>query len=167
MQQLNQENLSLKQAEARYQQANALLEQQRANRLPSLKLNGSAQRSGTKDSTPNNQFTTGVQVSWIPDLWGRVAKAIEGQQANLEASQADLAAIKLNQQLLGTESYWNIRILDAQLDVLRQTQHSYQRSVKILNNQYVAGMIARADVIQAETQLKQVQIQQSRNPAGT
>ena len=160
MQQLNQENLSLKQAEARYQQANALLEQQRANRLPSLKLNGSAQRSGTKDSTPNNQFTTGVQVSWIPDLWGRVAKAIEGQQANLGASQADLAAVKLNQQLLGTETYWNIRVLDAQLDVLRQTQHSYQRSVKILNNQYVAGMIARADVIQAETQLKQVQIQQ-------
>ena len=36
MQQLNQENLSLKQAEARYQQANALLEQQRANRLPCL-----------------------------------------------------------------------------------------------------------------------------------
>lgn len=160
MQQLNQENLSLKQAEARYQQANALLEQQRANRLPSLKLNGSAQRSGTKDGTPNNQFTTGVQVSWIPDLWGRVAKAIEGQQANLEASRADLAAVKLNQQLLGTETYWNIRVLDAQLDVLRQTQHSYQRSVKILNNQYIAGMIARADVIQAETQLKQVQIQQ-------
>ncbi|MFW2084011.1 TolC family protein, partial [Acinetobacter guillouiae] len=50
--------------------------------------------------------------------------------------------------------------LDAQLDVLRQTQHSYQRSVKILNNPYIAGMIARADVIQAETQLKQVQIQQ-------
>ena len=34
------------------------------------------------------------------------------------------------------------------------------RSVQILKNQYTAGMIARADVIQAETQLKQVQIQQ-------
>ena len=37
---------------------------------------------------------------------------------------------------------------------------SYLRSVQILKNQYTAGMIARADVIQAETQLKQVQIQQ-------
>ena len=51
-------------------------------------------------------------------------------------------------------------ILDAQLDVLQQTQKSYLRSVQILKNQYTAGMIARADVIQAETQLKQVQIQQ-------
>jgi len=93
-------------------------------------------------------------------LWGRVAKAIEGQNANLAASQADLDAVRLNQQLLATEAYWNIRILDAQLAVLQQTQKSYSRSVEILNNQYLAGMIARADVIQAETQRKQVEIQQ-------
>ncbi len=91
---------------------------------------------------------------------GQSGKAVEGQQANLEASQADLAAVKLNQQLLAAQSYWNIRLLDLQLDVLRQTRQSYARSVQILKNQYQAGMIARADVIQAETQLKQVEIQQ-------
>jgi len=159
IQQLNQENLNLKQAEARYQQVNGLLEQQRARRLPSVILNGSAIRNGEKHSSPNNQFNTGIQVNWMPDVWGRVAKAIEGQQANLEASQADLNAVKLNQQLLATEAYWSIRILDAQVDVLQQTQNSYLRSVQILTNQFKAGMIARADVIQAETQLKQVQIQ--------
>ena len=121
---------------------------------------GAAKRNGAKHTSPNSQFSTGVQASWIPDVWGRVAKAIKGQQANLEAVQADLAAVKLNQQLLATEAYWNIRVLDAQLDVLQQTQKSYVRSVQILKNQYTAGMIARADVIQAETQLKQVQIQQ-------
>ena len=61
---------------------------------------------------------------------------------------------------MATEAYWNIRVLDAQLDVFQQTQKSYLRSVQILKNQYTAGMIARADVIQAETQLKKVQIQQ-------
>ena len=160
VQQLNAENLDLKQAEARYRQANALLEQQKASRSASLSLEGAAKRNGAKHTSPNSQFSTGVQASWIPDVWGRVAKAIEGQQANLEAVQADLAAVKLNQQLLATEAYWNIRVLDAQLDVLQQTQKSYVRSVQILKNQYTAGMIARADVIQAETQLKQVQIQQ-------
>lgn len=160
LQQLNAENLNLKQAEARYRQANALLEQQKASRSVSLSLEGVANRNGAKHTSPNSQFSTGVQASWIPDVWGRVAKAIEGQQANLEAVQADLAAVKLNQQLLATEAYWNIRVLDAQLDVLQQTQKSYLRSVQILKNQYTAGMIARADVIQAETQLKQVQIQQ-------
>ena len=150
----------MKQAEARYRQVNALLEQQKASRSASLSLEGAAKRNGAKHTSPNSQFSTGVQASWIPDVWGRVAKAIEGQQANLEAVQADLAAVKLNQQLLATETYWNIRVLDAQLDVLQQTQKSYLRSVQILKNQYTAGMIARADVIQAETQLKQVQIQQ-------
>ena len=160
LQQLNAENLNLKQAEARYRQANALLEQQKASRSVNLSLEGAANRNGAKHVSPNSQFSTGVQASWIPDVWGRVAKAIEEQQANLEAVQADLAAVKLNQQLLATEAYWNIRVLDAQLDVLQQTQKSYLRSVQILKNQYTAGMIARADVIQAETQLKQVQIQQ-------
>ena len=160
MQQLNLENLSMQQAEARYRQAIALLEQQQANRSVNVSLNGAANRNGAKHTAPSSQFSTGVQASWIPDVWGRVAKAIEGQQANVEAVQADLDAVKLNQQLLATEAYWNIRVLDAQLDVLQQTHTSYSRSVQILNNQYTAGMIARADVIQAETQLKQVQIQQ-------
>ena len=160
MEQLNQENLSLKQAEARYQQAQALLDIQRANRLPNITVNGSTNRNGAKNISTSGQFGLALQASWVPDVWGRVAKAIEGQQANLEANQADLDAVKLNQQLLATETYWNIRVLDAQFDLLEHTLKSYIRSVQILKNQYNAGMIARADVIQAETQLKQVQIQQ-------
>ncbi len=160
MQQLNLENLDLKQAEARYLQAAALLNQQYAQRSAKLTVEGGVNRQATKQSSAKNQWSTGIQASWIPDLWGRVAKAIEGQNANLAASQADLDAVRLNQQLLATEAYCNIRILDAQLAVLQQTQKSYSRSVEILNNQYLAGMIARADVIQAETQRKQVEIQQ-------
>lgn len=160
MQQLNQENLSLQQAEARYRYANALLKQQQAARQPGLALNASANRSGGKNTASSGQFGSEIQASWMPDLWGRVAKAIEGQQANLEAAGAELQAVKLSQQLLAAEAYWNIRVLDAQINILQQTQQSYARSVQILKNQYAAGMIARADVIQAETQLKQVQIQQ-------
>jgi len=159
MQQLNQENLSLQQAEARFRYANALLQQQRAARQPSLALNASANHSGGKNTASSGQFGSEIQVSWIPDVWGRVAKAIEGQQANFEAAGAELQAVKLSQQLLATEAYWNIRVLEAQINILQQTQQSYVRSVQILKNQYAAGMIARADVIQAETQLKQVQIQ--------
>ena len=159
MQQLNQENLTLKQAEARYQQAQALLDVQRANRLPNITANGSANRNGAKNTSASSQFELGMQASWVPDVWGRVAKAIEGQQANLEAAGAELQAVKLSQQLLAAEAYWNVRVLDAQINILQQTQQSYVRSVQILKNQYTAGMIARADVIQAETQLKQVQIQ--------
>ena len=96
MEQLNQENLSLKQAEARYQQAQALLDIQRANRLPNITVNGSINRNGAKNISTSGQFGLALQASWVPDVWGRVAKAIEGQQANLEANQADLDAVKLN-----------------------------------------------------------------------
>ncbi|ENW07789.1 efflux transporter outer membrane subunit [Acinetobacter beijerinckii] len=159
IQQLDQDNLSIQQAQAKYRHAMALLDRQRANALPSISMGGNANQTETKNAGKSRQFGANVAVSWIPDLWGRVAKAVEGQQANLQASAADLAAIQLSQQLIAAEAYWNIRLFDAKLDVLNQTQQSYKRSVRILQQQYQAGMISRADVIQAETQLKQVRLQ--------
>ncbi|WP_332604411.1 efflux transporter outer membrane subunit [Acinetobacter sp. ESBL14] len=159
LQQLDQDNLSIQQAQAKYRHAMALLDGQRVNYAPTLNIGGGAHHNETKNLASSRQFSTNLTASWIPDLWGRVAKAVEGQQANLQASAADLAAIQLSQQLLAAEAYWSIRLFDAKLDVLNQTQQSYQRSVRILQQQYQAGMIARADVIQAETQLKQVGLQ--------
>lgn len=157
--QLDQDNLSIQQAQAKYRQATALLAQQRANYAPTLNMGGSVDHNETKNLATSRQFSVNLTASWIPDLWGRVTQAVEGQQANVQASVADLAAIKLSQQLMAAEAYWSIRLFDARLDLLQQTQHSYQRSVAILQQQYQAGMIARADVIQAETQLKQVAVQ--------
>ena len=160
IQQLNHQNLTVQQAEARYRHAIALVDEQSAAYSPTLNLAAGANRGETKNLGKNRQFSSNLTASWIPDLWGRVAKAVEGQQANMQASAADVAAIKLSQQLLAADSYWNIRLYDAKLDVLKQTQQSYERSVRILQQQYQAGLIARADVIQAETQLKQVVTQQ-------
>jgi NodT family efflux transporter outer membrane factor (OMF) lipoprotein len=159
IQQLDQDNLSIQQAQAKYRQAIALLAQQRANYAPSLNMGASAHHNEAKNLATSRQFSANLTASWIPDLWGRVAKAVEGQQANVQASVADLAAIKLSQQLMAAEAYWSIRLFDAKLGVLNQTQQSYQRSVRILQQQYQVGMIARADVIQAETQIKQVGLQ--------
>ena len=159
IQQLDQDNLSIQQAQAKYRHVMALLDGQRANALPSISMGGNTNQTENKNAGKSRQFGANVSVSWIPDLWGRVAKAVEGQQANFQSSAADLAAIQLSQQLLAAEAYWSIRLFDAKLDVLNQTQQSDQRSVRILQQQYRAGMIARADVIQAETQLKQVGLQ--------
>lgn len=158
IQKVNQDNLSLQQAHAKYRRALALLNQQRANFAPQVNLGGGIMHSENKNANSNRQLNANLTVSWIPDLWGRVAKAVEGQQANVQASVADLAAIQLSQQMMAAEAYWNIRLFDAKLDVIKQTAQSYQRSVYILQQQYQAGMIARADVIQAQTQLKQVDV---------
>ncbi len=74
IQQLNTENLTLKQAEARYRNAIALLDEQRSARLPSLGVEGTANRNGNKNNKATSQFSAGIQASWVPDLWGRVVK---------------------------------------------------------------------------------------------
>lgn len=158
MQRLGKDNLSLQQAEARYRQAMSLVQQQQATGKPNLDAQGGVSRQGAKHSDDNNNYNAGLKASWVLDVWGRVALSVQAAQANAQASAADLAAIQLNQQLLAAEAYWQIRGFEQRLNLLVQTQASYQRAFEILQDQFRAGMIARADVIQAETQLKKVGI---------
>ncbi len=52
-----------------------------------------------------------------------------------------------------------MRVQDAQIRLLNDTVSSYQRSLQLTRNQYAVGVAARADVAQAETQLKSTQAQ--------
>lgn len=158
LQRLNQENLDIQQAAARYRQAYAVLERADAEVLPKFNLSADSSRSGGSHISSSEQQKTALSVSWVPDVWGRIAKATEGQQANVAASQADLAAVQLQQQLLAVQAYWAIRLHDLQLDVLAQTQASYRRSEQILQHQYQAGALAKVDLVQAQSQTKRVEI---------
>ena len=51
-----------------------------------------------------------------------------------------------------TGAYINLRTLDRQQEILNETMAAYDRSATLTRNQYEAGIVSRADVIQAETQ---------------
>ncbi len=80
----------------------------------------------------------------------------------MAASRADLAAVQLSMQTLAAQSYFKLRAMDQQLDLLAQTYETYNKSWQLINNQYQAGLIARADLIQAETQRQSVVVEQTR-----
>jgi NodT family efflux transporter outer membrane factor (OMF) lipoprotein len=56
--------------------------------------------------------------------------------------------------------YFNLRELDAQHMLLAQTIAGYQRTFRIAQNRYDAGIAARTDVLQAQTQLANAQAEQ-------
>ena len=49
--------------------------------------------------------------------------------------------------------YFALREADFEADLLRRTIEGYERSLQITQNRYAAGIVARTDVLQAETQL--------------
>ncbi|MBD9484066.1 efflux transporter outer membrane subunit [Pseudomonas sp. PDM14] len=169
---LNSNNQSLASAEAQFRQARALARGARAAFFPSLNLNTGVTRagqgggdstistsdgvavSGSNASRVSKTYDASLGVSWELDVWGKLRRQLEADNASLQASAADLAAVRLSQQSELVQSYLQLRVLDEQKRLLDETVVAYQRAFKIAENQYRAGIVPRSDVTQALTQLR-------------
>lgn len=162
-------NQNVAAAVAGYRQARALVAQQRASLFPAVSLDAGASRSGSEGTGVTTATTTGgttrvgsgdrtsyqfgIGASWEPDVWGRLARTVDGAEAGAQASLADLAAATLAAQGELAANYFNLRELDAQRELLARTIAGYERVLQITRNRYEAGIAARTDVLQAQTQL--------------
>ncbi len=140
-------------AVANYAQARAAVAQQRAALFPSLNLNVSADRAGVRGQGADNAYRLNLGGGWEPDLWGRLRAGVTSAQAGVQASAADLAGARLSAQGELAANYFAVRALDAQRGLLARTIAGYERELQITQNRFNVGIVARTDVLQAETQL--------------
>lgn len=140
-------------AVANYAQARALVQQQRAALFPSVNLQLSGDRSGVRGQGADNAYRLNLGGSWEPDVWGRLRAGVTGAQASAEATAADLASARLSAQGELAANYFTIRQLDATRALLADTIAGYERVLQITQNRFKVGIVARTDVLQAETQL--------------
>ena len=163
VEQVSISNLTVAVAEARFRQARALVQSARSGRYPSLGGGAAATRTRVSENPgPGGTFSTlqlPLDFSWELDLWGRVRRNVEASQANAQASAADLAAVRLSAQAGLADAYFQLRVLDAQKDLLEATTDVYRKALEITKSRYTAGVITRVDVLQAETQLKSTEAQ--------
>jgi NodT family efflux transporter outer membrane factor (OMF) lipoprotein len=153
-------------AEAQFRQANALVRSAKAGYYPTVTVGASATNSrqsatmggsGTKGTTTTESLP--LDVSWEADIWGRIRRSVEASTANAQASAADLAAARLSAQTTLAQTYFQLRTLDSQKQLLETTVSYYQKFLDLTRNRYASGVAAKADVLQAETQLKSTQVQ--------
>jgi NodT family efflux transporter outer membrane factor (OMF) lipoprotein len=189
-QQIDVSNQTLLQSEASWREAVALVTEARSALFPTIGVQASATRSrgpsqasgsnsantgttgtgttgtGTgsvvtpSSSHPVNQFELSGTGSWELDIWGKLRRQLESQEANAQASEADLAAARLSLQSTLATDYIELRVADEQHDLLDQTVEAYKRALEITQNQYNVGIVAKTDVITAETQLEGAQSQE-------
>src|SRR5690606_11560527 len=167
-QQVNVSNQNLAQAEARYRQALASLRGARAGFYPTLGADAAYVRQGGGVRTNDQGFSTSssakrydfdLSLSWELDLWGRLRRQLEADRAAVHASEAELAGARLSAQSTLAQSYFQLRVLDAQTRLYEQTLAAYTRSLQLTQNQYRAGFVAKADMVQAQTQLERTRAQ--------
>ena len=164
--QIDISNQTLKQAEAAYRQARALVRQDVSGLYPTVSGNadftqsksrasGSGGIVGTGSGASLSQFTMGPSLAWELDLWGRIRRQIESDSAAAQASAADLANARLSAQANLAINYFSMRIAEAQTRLFQDTVTAFTRSLQIVQNQVDAGIASKLDLAQAQTQLEQ------------
>ena len=149
-------NQTLRVAEANYRQARAAVRVARAELFPGVGVSAGGTRARAANSRGGgtaNLFTASADVTWEVDLWGGIRRSVEASKTGAQASAADLANTQLSLQAELAQNYLQLRVADAIKRVLQDTVDAYQRSLTLTQNRYAAGVAARADVVQAETQL--------------
>ena len=160
-------NQTVRQSYANYQEALAEVQVARSSLFPTIGVSGSAtrQRSASGNFGNNTTVSRGVvnagslegNVSWAPDLWGKVRRTIEENKATAEASQATLANATLSEQTALAAAVIDLRVADANIDLLQKTVDAYKEFLRVVANQGSAGITPPSDVIAARTQLENAQ----------
>ena len=160
-------NQTVRQDYANYQEALAEVQEARSALFPTIGVTGSAtkQRSaggnlgggGVTASPISSAGSLEGNVSWAPDLWGKVRRTVEENKANAQASEATLANATLSEQVALATAVIDLRVTDANIDLLQKTVDTYTEYLRVVGNQGTAGTAAPSDVITARTQLENAQ----------
>ncbi len=153
--QIDISNQNLKAAEAAYRAAIAQTAADSASFFPAFSLEGGGTRTYSKAAPKSNatKYTASVAGSWSLDLWGRIRRTVESDEATAEASAADLASARLSAQTLLAANYFNLRAQDEIKKLLEKTVDGLQRAYAIVRDRYAHGVASKADLMSAQQQL--------------
>ena len=159
------DNPSLQIASARLAQARATVAGASASLFPQIGLGARVQRLKSSENRPlsnyaspnfstvQNDFALALSVSYELDLSGRVRSGIEGARASAEQSAIDLENTKLLLTADLASAYFNLRGLDAELDVLQRSIALQRRALGLVTSRHELGAISGFDVAQQQALL--------------
>lgn len=155
-------NQTLLGAMARYERADALLDGARRNQRPSITAEALASETHPSSLEPAaasggpariETYRAGVLASWELDLFGRLRRIREVHEAELAAAGADLQALRVAMVGDLASSYFRLRGLQSQLNMVKRNVALYARSLEIIGARVDAGRGTDFDRLRARTQL--------------
>jgi NodT family efflux transporter outer membrane factor (OMF) lipoprotein len=180
---LNTSNQNIAQSFQNFMAARAQVRQARAQYFPTLTVgpaytrgrtssnasslivnSGSSTSTGTTTGTTasspivtnlnSNSFSLPFDVSWEPDVWGRIRNTVREYANAAQASAADLANERLSEQANLAQDYFELRGQDSLIDLYDQTIVAYQKYLDLTHVRSRTGIDTEQSVAQAELNLK-------------
>jgi NodT family efflux transporter outer membrane factor (OMF) lipoprotein len=159
-------NQDLKVAQARFQEARAVIRFNRASEFPTIStapgiasIRASANRPYFKTTSSTGDFTLPFDLSYELDVWGRVRRTVAASREEAQATAADLETVSLSLHAELALDYFELRSADAQKQLLDDTVKAYQDALQLTVNRFEGGAAPKSDVAQARTQLETTMVQ--------
>jgi multidrug efflux system outer membrane protein len=154
-------NLDLKVAAQRVLEAQAQVGVVRSQELPSVSAGGSysalqipADLANTNTDGTKNDFISGggfsASAAWNLDFWGLYRRQTEAARAELLKSEWAQRATRVTLIQETASAYFQLRSLDAQLEITQNTIQARGDSLKLTQSLEKYGAGSRADTSQAE-----------------
>lgn len=157
-------NQQLKAAIARFDQARTTARMSKADLLPKLGLPLSAERQRTSANMPSPFPLDGLRYdgpaynalmdfSWEIDLWGKIRRTVESDEANAIAAADAVHNVLLGIQAELASTYFQIRATDAEIAIVREAVGLRGEALKIARARVLAGSANDLEQAQSETEV--------------
>ncbi|MCW4469659.1 efflux transporter outer membrane subunit [Flavobacterium sp. MFBS3-15] len=116
------------------------------NSLNGLSLNNFLGTSHIED------YNAGLSLSWEADIWGKISSRKKEALANYLKTEEAKKLVQANLVASAAQGYYNLLMLDAQLEVALKNRTLSENTVNMVTRQFDAGQVTHLAVEQAEAQ---------------
>ncbi len=154
-------NKDLEIATANVDQAFAQYGIVRSAQFPEVSAGASASRNRLTSTsvTPGgqifNDYAINLSASFELDVWGRLRRASESARASLLASEQGKGTVVLTVVTTVASGYIQLRALDRQLEIARQTSESLGEAARLQRVRFEEGAVPESDYRQAQSQYQE------------
>jgi multidrug efflux system outer membrane protein len=164
-------NFDMQVAVKNIESAQLLFKQVKWNNVPTLGLNVTASTNRPSDNSVTglsiSQYNIGTKhiedysanlaLSWEADIWGKIHNTNRLALAQYLQTTEAKRAIQTNIVASVSQGYYNLLMLDEQLEITKKNVKLNDSTLRIIKLQYDAGQVSLLGVQQAQAQLQAAQ----------
>ena len=163
-------NQEVKAAIARFDQARTTARITKANLLPTISAPLSAEQQRTSANMPSPFPLDGLRYDgpaynalldfgWEIDLWGKIRRGIEADEATAFAAADAVHNVLLGIQAEVASNYFQIRSLDGEINIVREAVELRGEALKIARARVKAGSGSDLEEAQSETEVATAEVE--------
>lgn len=159
-------NTDLLSAVSRIKQAEALYQDALTDYFPQIITDAAYTRSGRSKTnfprfpgkTISDDYTARALLNWELDIWGKIRREDEAALARLLSADSGKQAVLISLVSGVAQTYVELRSLDRQLEIARETAGSRKKAFDLVKSKFDAGAISELELRQSEAEYLSAQV---------